>query len=111
MFATSEISNYYKRVVRTEGKVQGLCGEVPDDVGGVTSPEGEETLVTVGTRETVTNTLVGLGETTLLDLKGREFPSVCSTRTREMEPHHLILVLDEELDTLDGSGGGLGDSL
>jgi hypothetical protein len=23
---------------------------------------------------------------------------------------HLILVLDEKLDTLDGSGGGLGDS-
>ena len=54
MFATSEISNHHKRVVRTEGKVQGLCGEVPDDVGGVTSPEGEETLATVGTRETVT---------------------------------------------------------
>ena len=45
-----------------------MSREVTNDVGGVTSPEGEETLVTVGTRETVTNTLVGLGETTLLDL-------------------------------------------
>ena len=25
--------------------------------------------------------------------------------------HHLILVLDEELDTLDGGSGGLGDGL
>ena len=110
MFATSEISNYHKRVVRTEGKVQGLCGEVPDDVGGVTSPEGEETLVTVGTRETVTNTLVGLGETTLLDL-GKENSQESRTAVPAKLTDHLILVLDEELDTLDGGSGGLGDGL
>ena len=55
----------------TEGKVQGLGGEVTDDVGGVSSPEGEETLVLVGTCEAVGNTLVRTGETTLLDLFGR----------------------------------------
>ena len=110
MFATSEISNYHKRVVRTEGKVQGLCGEVPDDVGGVTSPEGEETLVTVGTRETVTNTLVGLGETTLLDL-GKENSQESRTAVPAKLTDHLILVLNEELDTLNGGCGGLGDGL
>ena len=55
----------------TVGKVQGLGGEVTDDVGGVSSPEGEETLVLVGTGEAVGNTLVRAGETTLLDLFGR----------------------------------------
>ena len=38
---------------RTEGKVQGLRREVPDDVGGVSTPEGNETLVTVSPREAV----------------------------------------------------------
>ena len=55
----------------TEREVQGLGGEVPDDVGGVTSPEGEDTLVTGGAREAVTDALVGLSKTTLLDLEGR----------------------------------------
>ena len=48
-----------------------MRGEVPDDVGSVTTPEGDETLITVGTREAVNNTLVGLRETTLLDLQAR----------------------------------------
>ena len=53
---------------RTEGEVQRLCREVTDDVRSVTTPEREETLVGVGTTETVNNALVGRGETTLLDL-------------------------------------------
>lgn len=52
----------------TEGEVQGLRREVPDDVGGVTTPEGDETLITVGTREAVNDALVGGSQTTLLDL-------------------------------------------
>ena len=77
MFATSEISNYHKRVVRTEGKVQRLRGEVPDDVGSVASPEGEHTLVTARTREAVNDTLVGLSKTALLDLEGRCQEGTC----------------------------------
>jgi len=73
-----------------EGKVQGLSREVTDDVSQVTSPHGVNTLILDGTGEAVANTLVGVGETTLLD--------------------HLILVLDEKLNTLDGSGSSLGDS-
>ena len=62
----------YTRRSLTEGKVQGLGREVPDDVGGVTSPEGEETLVTVGTAKAVTDALVGLSETALLDLHAKD---------------------------------------
>ena len=53
----------------TEGKVQGLGGEVTDDVGRVTTPEGDKTLVTVGASEAVTNALIGMRETALLDLR------------------------------------------
>ena len=69
MFATSEKSNYYKRIVRTEGKVQGLGREVTNDVGGVSTPEGDKTLITVGADKAVGNALVGRSETTLLDLR------------------------------------------
>lgn len=55
---------------RTEGKVQSLCREVTNDVGGVTAPEGDETLVTVGAGEAVYDTLVRLRKTALLDLNG-----------------------------------------
>ena len=110
MFATSEISNYYKRIVRTEGKVQGLCGEVPDDVGGVTSPEGDETLVTVGTRKAVRDALVRLSETALLNLQRGHGQDTRTAIPAELTDH-LILVLDQELDTLDGGGGGLRNSL
>ena len=74
----------------TEGEVQSLSREVTDDVGGVTSPEGDDTLGSGGTAETVANTGVLAVETASLK--------------------HLILVLDEELNTLDGGGSGLGDS-
>ena len=55
--------------VLTEGKVEGLGGEVTDDVGGVSTPEGYKTLVRVCAGEGITDTLVGCSQTTLLDLK------------------------------------------
>jgi len=72
-----------------ESEVKSLGREVTDDVGGVSTPEGHGTLVSHGALEAVTNAGVAAVETTGLD--------------------HLILVLDKELDTLNGSGSGLGD--
>jgi hypothetical protein len=72
-----------------EGEVQGLGREVTDDVGSVTTPQRESTLIGDGALEAVTNTGVAGRETARLD--------------------HLILVLDQKLDTLNGSGGGLRD--
>lgn len=72
-----------------ESEVQGLGGEVTDDVGSVATPQGEGALIGHGALEAVTNAVVAAVETTSLD--------------------HLILVLDEKLDTLDGSGGSLRD--
>jgi hypothetical protein len=54
--------------LRTESEVEGLGGEVTNDVGSISSPKGEDTLFPVSTRESVTNALVRSGETTLLDL-------------------------------------------
>lgn len=73
-----------------EGKVQSLGGEVTDDVGGVSAPERLDTLIGDDTLEAVTDTLVGVGETASLE--------------------HLILVLEEKLDTLNGGSSSLGDS-
>merc|ERR1719494_452961 len=73
-----------------EGKVQGLGGEVPQHVGEVSSPEGDNTLGGHHPLGAVKNTGVGLVQTTLLD--------------------HLVLVLDEQLDSLDGGGHSLGDT-
>lgn len=73
-----------------EGKVESLGGEVTDDVSSVTTPEGDKTLLLVSANEAVANALVRGGETALLD--------------------HLILVLDEELDSLNGGSSSLGDS-
>ena len=70
-----------------ESEVEGLGGEVTDDVGSVTTPEGDDALIGGGTLEALANTGVLAVKTTGLD--------------------HLILILDEKLDTLDGSGGGL----
>ena len=60
-----------------EGKVQGLGGEVSDDVGRVASPERDETLVGVGAAGAVGNARVR------------------SRKSARLE--HLALVLDEEL--------------
>lgn len=72
-----------------ESEVQGLGGEVTDDVGSVTSPERDDTLIGSGALEAVGDTGVLVGKTTGLK--------------------HLILVLDEELDTLNGGSSGLRD--
>lgn len=93
----------------TEGEVEGLGGEVTNDVGGVTTPEREKTLVGVGTTEAVHNTLVWCGETTLLDLERK---GLSYTRLHTAHgSHHLILVLNQQLDTLDGGSGCLRNSL
>merc|ERR1719291_1650702 len=73
-----------------EGEVKGLCGKVPQHVGEISSPEGVDALSLEDPGGTVDDTGVGLVETSLLD--------------------HLILVLNKELPSLDGSCGGLGDS-
>merc|ERR1719338_20775 len=73
-----------------EGKVQSLGGEVPQHVSEVSSPEGDNTLGGQHPLGAVKNTGVGLVQTTLLN--------------------HLILVLDEQLDSLDGGSHGLGDT-
>jgi hypothetical protein len=72
-----------------ESEVQGLGGEVTDDVGSVTSPERDDTLVGGGTLEAVGDTGVLVRQATSLK--------------------HLILVLDEELDALNGGSSGLRD--
>ena len=74
----------------TYSKVESLGREVTDDVGSVTTPEGHDTLLLGGTPKAVGDTVVLSVETTTLE--------------------HLILVLDQELDTLDGGSGSLGDS-
>jgi len=73
-----------------EGKVQGLGGEVPQDVGQVAPPEGSDAFRGQDALGAVDHAGVGLVEAALLD--------------------HLVLVLDQELDSLDGGGGRLGDA-
>ena len=52
----------------TEREVQSLRGEVTDDVGRVTTPQRYKTLVTVSASKTITDTLVWVRQTSLLDL-------------------------------------------
>ena len=71
-----------------EGEVKSLGGEVPHDVGEVTSPERSEALLVDDTLEAVTDTVVAVFG---LDSAGS------------------VLHLEEELDTLDGGHDRLGD--
>ena len=73
-----------------EGEVEGLGREVPDDVGGVSTPEGLNSLLSGDTGEAVDDASVPL------DLSGDNL-------------RVGILGLDEKLDTLNGSSAGLGD--
>ena len=50
-----------------ESEVERLGGEVMDDVGSVTTPEGEDTLVLCGTAEALDDTVVLPVETTGLE--------------------------------------------
>ena len=59
----------YLDQLRTECEVQGLGGEITNDIGGVSSPESKNALLAVCAREGIANTLVRRSETTLLDLR------------------------------------------
>jgi len=72
-----------------EGEVERLRGEVTQAVGQVTAPQGVDALGLDGSHGAVDDAVIGLVEATLTD--------------------HLILILDEQLDALDRSGGRLGD--
>lgn len=96
----------------TECEVQGLGGEVPNDVGGVTTPEGDKTLILVGTGKAVGDALVGGSKTTLLDLyRHVTLINRLIVEIKRAITHHLVLVLHQELDTLDGGSGRFGDGL
>ena len=69
MFLFSKSADDVIKMKLTEGKVQGLGREVTNDVGCVSTPEGDKTLITVGADKAVGNALVGRSETTLLDLR------------------------------------------
>merc|ERR1719427_1803506 len=73
-----------------EGEVEGLGGEVSEHVSQISSPEGIDSLGLENSHGAVSHPLVGLVQPALLD--------------------HLILVLYEELDSLNWSSGSLGDS-
>lgn len=77
-------------VLVLEGQVEGLGGEVTDHVGNVTTPQRTETFRLDGSGEAITNAAVRVRKTARLD--------------------HLILVLHEQFDTLDGRSSRLGDS-
>ena len=71
-----------------EGEIEGLGGEIPNDVSHVTSPEGAEALLLDDSGETVANAGVSV-------ILGNGLGS--------------ILNLEEELDSLDGGDDCLGD--
>merc|ERR1712183_772427 len=73
-----------------EGKVKSLGGEVTQHVSEVSSPERNNAFCGQHSLGAVKDSGVRLIQTTLLD--------------------HLILVLDEKLDSFDGGGHGLGDT-
>ncbi len=74
-----------------EGKVEGLGGDVTDNVGQVSTPEGSNTLLRGDTREAVDNA------------------GVAGNLTRT-NARVGILGLDDQLHTLDRSSDGLGDT-
>jgi len=73
-----------------EGEVKSLGGEVSQHVGQVSSPERVDSLGGHNTLAAVNDASVGSVQAALFD--------------------HLILILDQELDSLDGGGHGLGDT-
>jgi hypothetical protein len=91
-----------------ESEVERLGGEVTDDVGSVTTPEGEDTLVLRGTAEALANAVVLAVETT--GLKHLILWGVLArVSMRGFRGDETYLVLDEELNTLDGGSSGLRD--
>merc|ERR1719232_2374782 len=73
-----------------EGKVQSLSGEVSQHIGKISSPEGVDSLGLENPGGAVNDPSIRFVKTSLLD--------------------HLILVLDQELDSLNGGSSSLGDS-
>ena len=73
-----------------EREVEGLSGEVTNDIDSVTSPKRHEALVGIGAPEAVDYALVRGRQAALLK--------------------HLVLVLHEKLDSLDGGSRRLRDS-
>lgn len=80
-----------------ESKVQRLRGEVTDDVGRVTTPEGQNTFFPGCAAEALNDTIVTLGKTSGLRSTWLARPANCRWYLE-----HFILILDEELDSLDG---------
>jgi hypothetical protein len=113
----------------TEGKVQGLGREVTDDVGSVATPQGHDTLLLSGSAEALDDTVVLAVKTTdlkhliLLIMPVSEvlIGSSITLRPRgtsmgrwrldgdDTARRISYLVLDQKLDTLNGSGGSLRD--
>lgn len=56
------------RRVHTEGEVQGLSGEITNDIGGVTSPEGNKTFFPVCTTKAIDDALIRGSKTALFNL-------------------------------------------
>jgi len=73
-----------------EGKVKSLSWEVSEDVGQVTSPEWNDTFGGQSSLAAIYDTGVWFIKSTLFD--------------------HLILILDEELNSLDWGGNGFGNT-
>jgi hypothetical protein len=94
----------------TEREVERLGREVTDDVGSVTTPEREDTLLLGGTAEALSDTVVLAVKTTGLEHLILERRMVSGDARIRCMMDATYLVLDEELDTLDGGGGGLRDS-
>jgi len=98
-----------------EGEVEGLGWEVTDDVGRVTTPQGDNTLVASGTTEALDDTIVLAVQTARLQhlILYANCSVECSSdnvqhiRQQDWGDNHLVL--DEEFDTLNGRSGGLRD--
>lgn len=55
-------------LITFECKVQRLGGEITDDVGGVTTPEGKDTFFSGSTAETLNDTVITFGKTSGLNI-------------------------------------------
>jgi hypothetical protein len=76
----------------TESKVEGLGGEVTNDVGVVTTPQGSDTLLSGGTAEALDDTVVAAVETTGLDhllLLYQTYQHLCLVIPSPAAPHTL----------------------
>jgi len=113
----------------TESEVQGLGREVSDDVGSVATPQRSDTLIGAGTAEALHDTVVLAVKTALLQHLVLNIAHISALvvsplpkTTNLGSPLHALgsmcmrshwvmtyLVLNEELDTLNGCGSGLRD--